>query len=72
MVHIELFANETSALPITCCRRQAASKGRDRPSMMTAASWIDKMIDPPGERNRMRIWIELGKRFGFDDVLKDK
>ena len=30
------------------------------------------MIDPPGEaKSDHWFWIELGKKFGFDDVLKD-
>jgi anaerobic selenocysteine-containing dehydrogenase len=31
------------------------------------------MIDPPGDaKSDDWIWIELGKRFGYDDVLQDK
>src|SRR3546814_9934266 len=31
------------------------------------------MIDPPGEaKGDEWIWIELGKRLGFDDVLKEE
>jgi len=34
--------------------------------------WNDKFIDPPGEaKSDHWFWIELGKKFGFDDVLKD-
>ena len=74
LVHIELFANETSAyadyvLP--------AATGIEQGDVGRAADdrrvvWIDKMIDPPGEaKSDAWIWIELGKRFGFEDVLKD-
>ena len=35
--------------------------------------WIDKLIEPPGEAKADAwIWIELGKRLGFGDVLKDE
>ena len=35
--------------------------------------WIDKMIDPPGEAKPDGwIWIELGKRLGFGDVMKEE
>ncbi len=35
--------------------------------------WIDRMIDPPGEAKPDGwIWIELGKRFGFNDVMKEE
>jgi len=34
--------------------------------------WNDRFIDPPGEaKSDHWFWIELGKRFGFDDVLKE-
>ena len=35
--------------------------------------WIDRMIDPPGEAKADGwIWIELARRLGFGDVLKEK
>ena len=75
MVHIELFANETSAyadylLPAA----SGIEKGEiGRSNDDRRIVWIDKMIDPPGEaKSDTWIWIELGKRFGFDDVLKDR
>ena len=34
--------------------------------------WIDKTIPPPGDAKPDDwFWIELGKKFGYDDVLKD-
>ena len=34
--------------------------------------WIDKSLPPPGDAKPDDwFWIELGKRFGYDDVLKD-
>ncbi len=75
LVHIELFANETSAyadyvLPAAT----GVEKGEiSRASEDRRVVWIDKVIDPPGEAKADGwIWIELGKRFGFDDVLQDK
>lgn len=75
LVHVDLFANETSAwadyvLP--------AATGIEKGEIGRAAEdrrvvWIDKMIQPPGQAKPDGwIWIELGKRFGFDDVLKDE
>ncbi len=75
LVHIELFANETSTyadyvLPAAT----GVEKGEiSRASEDRRVVWIDKVIDPPGEAKADGwIWIELGKRFGFDDVLQDK
>tara|TARA_R110000772_G_scaffold49123_4_gene112495 strand:+ start:52686 stop:55625 length:2940 start_codon:yes stop_codon:yes gene_type:complete len=75
LVHIELFANETSAyadyvLPAAT----GVEKGEiSRASEDRRVVWIDKVIEPPGEAKADGwIWIELGKRFGFDDVLQDK
>ncbi|MEQ9360192.1 MAG: molybdopterin dinucleotide binding domain-containing protein, partial [Rhodospirillales bacterium] len=72
---IELFANETSAyadyvLPAAT----GVEKGEiSRASEDRRVVWIDKVIEPPGEAKADGwIWIELGKRFGFDDVLQDK
>ncbi|MEZ5651761.1 MAG: molybdopterin-dependent oxidoreductase [Burkholderiaceae bacterium] len=75
LVHIELFANETSrfadyVLP--------AATGIEKGEIGRAAEdrrviWIDKVIDPPGQAwPDGWIWIELGKRLGFDDVLRDE
>lgn len=75
LVHIELFRNETSAfadyiLPAAT----GVEKGEiGRASEDRRVIWIDRVVDPPGEaRPDGWIWIELGKRFGFDDVLKEK
>ncbi len=75
VVHIELFANETSAyadylLPAA----SGIEKGEiGRANDDRRVVWIDKMIEPPGEaRADTWIWIELGKRFGFGDVLKEE
>ncbi len=75
LVHIELFANETSAfadyvLPAaTGIEKGEIGRANDDRRIV----WIDRMIDPPGEAKADGwIWIELGKRFGFDDVLKEE
>jgi len=75
MVHIELFANETSAyadylLPAA----SGIEKGEiGRSNDDRRIVWIDKMIDPPGEAKADGwIWIELGKRLGFEDVLQER
>ncbi len=75
LVHIDIFPNETSAwadyvLP--------AATGIEKGEVGRACEdrrvvWIDRMIDPPGEAQPDGwIWIELGKRFGFADVLKEE
>ncbi|MGZ0190489.1 MAG: molybdopterin dinucleotide binding domain-containing protein, partial [Alphaproteobacteria bacterium] len=75
LVHIDIFANETSAwadyvLP--------AATGIEKGEVGRACEdrrvvWIDRMIDPPGNAKPDGwIWIELGKRFGFQDVLKEE
>ena len=75
IVHIDLFENETSAyadyvLPAaTGIEKGEIGRGNEDRRVV----WIDKMIDPPGEAKADGwIWIELGKRFGFDDVLKEE
>jgi anaerobic selenocysteine-containing dehydrogenase/Fe-S-cluster-containing dehydrogenase component len=75
MVHIELFKNETSMyadylLPAAT----GVEKGEiSRASEDRRIVWMDKLVEPPGQaRDDGWIWIELGKRFGFDDVLQDK
>jgi anaerobic selenocysteine-containing dehydrogenase len=74
LVHIELFANETSAFADYVL---PAATGIEQGDVGRAADdrrvvWIDKMIDPPGEAKADGwIWVELGKRFGFEDVLKE-
>jgi anaerobic selenocysteine-containing dehydrogenase len=74
LVHIELFANETSAfadyvLPAaTGIEKGEIGRGNDDRRIV----WIARMIDPPGEAKADGwIWVELGKRLGFSDVLKE-
>jgi len=74
LVHIDIFPNETSAwadyiLP--------AATGIEKGEVGRACEdrrivWIDKMMEAPGEAKPDGwIWIELGKRFGFEDVLRE-
>ena len=74
LVHIELFANETSAfadylLPAaTGIEKGEIGRANDDRRIV----WIDKMIEPPGEAKADGwIWIELARRLGFGDVLKE-
>jgi anaerobic selenocysteine-containing dehydrogenase/Fe-S-cluster-containing dehydrogenase component len=75
LVHIELFPNETSAFADYVLPAAAGiEKGEiGRSNDDRRIVWIDRMIDPPGEAKPDGwIWIELGKRFGYDDVLKER
>lgn len=75
LVHIELFANETSAyadylLPAaTGIEKGEIGRANDDRRIV----WIDKMIEPPGEAKADGwIWVELARRLGFGDVLKEE
>jgi len=74
IVHVDLFENETSAfadyvLPVaTGIEKGGISRANDDRRI----AWIDKLIEPPGEaKSDAWIWIELGKRLGYGDVLKE-
>jgi len=75
LVHIDLFANETSAyadyvLP--------AATGIEKGEVGRACEdrrvvWIDRMIDPPGDAKPDGwIWTELAKRLGMEAVLEER
>jgi len=74
IVHMDLFRNETSlfadyVLPMATGIEKG---GTTRFAEDRRIVWNDRLIDPPGEAvSDHWFWIELGKRFGFDDVLKD-
>jgi anaerobic selenocysteine-containing dehydrogenase/Fe-S-cluster-containing hydrogenase component 2 len=74
VVHLELFKNATSrfadyVLPMASGIEKG---GTTRFAEDRRIVWNDKFIDPPGEaKSDHWFWIELGKKFGFDDVLKD-
>ena len=75
VVHMELFKNATSlyadyVLPMASGIEKG---GTTRFAEDRRIVWNDKLIDPPGEaRSDHWFWIELGKKFGFDDVLKEE
>jgi anaerobic selenocysteine-containing dehydrogenase/Fe-S-cluster-containing dehydrogenase component len=74
-VHIELFPNESTAFAdYVLPAAGGIEKGEiGRTNDDRRIVWIDRMIDPPGNAKPDGwIWIELGKRFGFDDVLKEE
>jgi anaerobic selenocysteine-containing dehydrogenase/Fe-S-cluster-containing dehydrogenase component len=75
LVHFTLYLNETSAyadylLPVaTGIEKGEIGRQNDDRRIV----WIDKLIDPPGEaKSDDWIWIELGKRFGYQDVLQER
>ena len=75
VVHMDLFRNATSAyadyvLPMASGIEKG---GTTRFAEDRRIVWNDKLIDPPGEaRSDHWFWIELGKRLGFGDLLKDQ
>lgn len=75
LVHVELFRNETSdhADYILPAASGIEKGGVSRLAEDRRIVWNDKLIEPPAEaRSDHWIWIELGKRFGFEDVLQEK
>ncbi len=74
VVHLELFKNATSrfadyVLPMASGIEKG---GTTRFAEDRRIVWNDKFIDPPGDaRSDHWFWIELGKKFGYEDVLKD-
>ena len=74
-VHMGLFENEANqyadyVLPVASGVEKG---GISRASEERRIVWNDKLIEPPGEaRSDGWIWIELGKRLGFGDVLKEE
>jgi anaerobic selenocysteine-containing dehydrogenase/Fe-S-cluster-containing dehydrogenase component len=75
VVHLELFKNATSryadyVLPMASGIEKG---GTTRFAEDRRIVWNDRFIDPPGDaRSDHWFWIELGKRFGFGDVLRDE
>ena len=75
VVHLELFKNATSrhadyVLPMASGIEKG---GTTRFAEDRRIVWNDRFIDPPGEaKSDHWFWIELGKRFGFDDVLREE
>lgn len=74
MVYMELFPHATAAYADYVFPMASAVEAGDinRSNDDRRMGWIEKCIDPPGEaRSDLHFWIGLGKRFGFDDVLKE-
>ncbi|MEK9744899.1 MAG: molybdopterin dinucleotide binding domain-containing protein, partial [Candidatus Puniceispirillum sp.] len=75
LVHIDLFRNETS---LYADYLLPAATGIEKGEISRASEdrrivWLDKILPPPGDAKPDDwIWIELGKRFGFHDVLKEE
>jgi anaerobic selenocysteine-containing dehydrogenase/Fe-S-cluster-containing dehydrogenase component len=74
VVHLELFKNATSryadyVLPMASGIEKG---GTSRFAADRRIVWNDRFIAPPGDaKSDHWFWIELGKRFGFTDVLKE-
>lgn len=73
VVYMELFPHATAryadyVFPIaTAVETGDVNRSNDDRRL----GWIEKCIEPPGEaRSDLEFWIGLGKRFGFDDVLR--
>ena len=75
VVHLELFKNATSryadyVLPMASGIEKG---GTTRFAEDRRIVWNDRFIDPPGDaKSDHWFWIELGKKFGFEDVLKEE
>ncbi|MFQ6021876.1 MAG: molybdopterin-dependent oxidoreductase [Acidiferrobacterales bacterium] len=75
VVYMELFPHATSYFADYVFPTTSAVEAGDvnRSNDDRRVGWIEKCIDGPGEaRSDLYFWIELGKRFGFDDVLRDE
>ncbi|MDV7341495.1 molybdopterin-dependent oxidoreductase [Terasakiella sp. A23] len=75
LVHIDLFKNETSMLAdyVLPATTGIEKGGPSRLAEDRRIVWNDKRINPPGDaKSDHWFWVELGKRFGFEDVLKEE
>ncbi len=75
VVYMELFPHATSYYADYVFPTTSALEVGDvnRSNDDRRVGWIEKCIEGPGEaRSDLHFWVELGKRFGFDDVLKDE
>lgn len=74
LVYMELFPHATAAFADYVFPTTSAVEAGDvnRSNDDRRVGWIEKCIEPPGEaRSDLHFWVELGKRLGFDDVLRD-
>jgi len=75
VVYMELFPHATAAFADYVLPTTSAVEAGDvnRSNDDRRVGWIEKCIEPPGEaRSDLHFWTELGKRFGFDDVLREE
>jgi anaerobic selenocysteine-containing dehydrogenase len=75
IAHLEVFPSETSAWAdfVLPAATGIESGEINRYAEDRRIVWIEKVIDPPGEaRPDYWIWIELGKRLWYADVLKEE
>ncbi len=75
VVYMELFPHATAYYADYVFPTTSALEVGDvnRSNDDRRVGWIEKAIDGPGEaRSDLHFWVELGKRFDFDDVLKDE
>jgi len=74
IVYMELFPHATSNYADYVFPIASAVEAGDvnRSNDDRRVGWIQKCIEPPGQaRSDLEFWIGLGKRFGFDDVLRE-
>jgi len=75
VAHLELFRNESGTYADYVFPMASGIEAGEvnRLSEDRRVVWIDKLVDPPGEaKPDYWFWIELGKRLGFGDILKEK
>ncbi len=75
VVHMELFRNQTSEMAdyVLPAATGIEKGGVSRLAEDRRIVWNERLIDPPGEaRSDHWFWIELGKRFGYQDVLREE
>ncbi|MDI6756209.1 MAG: molybdopterin-dependent oxidoreductase, partial [Thermodesulfobacteriota bacterium] len=75
IAHLEIWKNDTSCISdYVFPSAHGVEYGEiNRSTEDRRALWIRKMIDPPGDaRPDLYFWVELGKRFGLQNVLKEE
>ncbi|NNC99545.1 MAG: molybdopterin-dependent oxidoreductase, partial [Gammaproteobacteria bacterium] len=75
LVYMELFPHATSYYADYVFPTTSALEAGDinRSNDDRRVGWIEKCLEGPGQaRSDLHFWVELGKRFGFEDVLKDE
>ena len=75
VVHLEVFRNATSDLAdyLLPMATGIEKGGVSRLAEDRRIVWNERLIDPPGEaRSDHWFWIELGRRLGYGDVLREE